>query len=380
MNFESEYNKMRPYRDNEVPAAIERIIDTAPFRQIVSYLYEGRNIDEVLKELSQIKTVLDFQLIFSHHAVREIVRKTSDGLTYSGLDKLDKDKGYFFIANHRDIVLDSAIMQILLVENDYQTSQITFGSNLMVNEFIVDLGKLNKMFNFYRGGSKIQMYRNAMLHSKYIQRVITEENESIWIAQRDGRTKNGNDKTQVSLIKMLTMGKDNPFTALKELNIVPVTISYEYEPCDARKVQEQYIIAQKGNYQKQKGEDMDSVLKGITNYKGRIHIAFGDLMTPVIEQCEQQNMEFNDFAETVATAIDKQVYRDYMLRPNNYIASDLLSNTTNYLNSHYDEKERNHFIKFVEQKITALQGDNNALKKRFYEMYAMPLINKLSNS
>ncbi|RKX18755.1 MAG: acyltransferase, partial [Candidatus Zixiibacteriota bacterium] len=240
-------------------------------------------------------------------------------------------------------------------------------------------GKLNKMFNFYRGGSKIQMYRNALLHSKYIQKVITEENESIWIAQRDGRTKDGNDKTQVSLIKMLTMGKDNPFAALKELHIVPVTISYEYEPCDARKVQERYLIQTTGTYKKQEGEDFDSVLKGITNFKGQIHVAFGTELTPVIEACEKNQADFNTLTGTVATEIDKQVYRDYKLRAVNYIAADMLNDTYTYLNKNYTQKEYARFIEFVEQKTALLKGEKDMLRTEFLKLYATPLFNQLYN-
>jgi len=374
MNFDKEYNIIRPYNNLEAPSVMKRILSDDNFKYMISYLYENRNVEKVLKELSSIQTVTDFQLKFSHYAVREVIRKTSDGLMHSGLDKLDNSKGYLFIANHRDIVLDSAIMQILLVENNHKTSQITFGSNLMTSEFIVDLGKMNKMFTFYRGGTRLQMYKNALLYSKYIQKVITEENESIWIAQRDGRTKDGNDKTQISLIKMLMMGKENPYEALKELNIVPVSISYEYEPCDIKKIQEQYI-SKTGVYKKQKGDDLDSVLKGITNYKGRINMVFGELLNPIIENAEINNVDINELADIVTKAIDKQIYKNYNVNPINFVAYDLVKNTNTYLNKEYNSIEKDKFIDYVNKNTSELIGNKEELKQMFYSMYAMPLKN-----
>ena len=375
MDFEKEYNILRPYNDAEAPEAMSRILNDENFKHIISYLYEDRKIEDVLREYQKIKTVREFQLTFSHYAVRKVIEKTSDGLTYSGLDKLSNKKAYLFISNHRDIVLDSAIMQILLVENNHETSQITFGSNLMSSNFIIDLGKMNKMFTFYRGGTKIQMYKNALLHSKYIQRVITEENESVWIAQRDGRTKDGDDKTQISLIKMLTMGKDNPFEALKELNIVPVSISYEYEPCDSRKIQEKYI-SKYGEYKKQKGEDFDSVLKGITNYKGRIHMAFGEPINNVIEKAETDNLDSNELVDIVAKSIDNQIYKNYILRPINYFATDILLNQKKYLNDKYNEEDVKKYSDFFDKKVTLLKGDKQELKQMLLNLYAMPYRNK----
>ncbi len=368
---------MRPYRDNEVPDALKRVLADERFRLIAAYLYGSDKVDDVYNRFKKIKTVTEFQSEFSHSAVREIVKKTSSGLTYSGLDKLSQNSSYLFIANHRDIVLDSAIMQILLVENGHKTSQITFGSNLMTDPFIIDMGKLNKMFNFYRGGrTRAEMYNNAMLHSLYIQKVITEEHESIWIAQKDGRTKDGNDKTQTSLIKMFTMGKKNPFLAVKELNIIPVTISYEYEPCDMYKVREGYISARK-KYKKSKDEDLMSVLSGITNYKGRIHMAFGKSINSVIERCEKENSSLNVLASNVAFAIDKQIYLNYKLNSMNYIAYDILNKSERYKDKEYTVKDQKSFVDFIDAKVKSMQGNRMELLKMFYKIYANPVINKL---
>ncbi|MFC2100949.1 acyltransferase [Bacteroidota bacterium] len=375
MDLFAEYDKIRPYNDAEVPEAIQRVLSEERFKQMLAFLYRDKKIEDVIQTFKKIKTVSDFQLMFSHYAVREVVRQTSDGLSYSGIDKLDNTKPYLFISNHRDIVLDSAILQILLVENNHNTSQITFGSNLMSDSFIIDLGKLNKMFNFYRGGSRIQLYKNAVLHSEYIRHVITKKKESLWIAQRDGRTKDGNDKTQIALIKMLLLGKKDLLPALKELNIVPLSISYEYEPCDAQKVQELYL-SKKEVYKKQKGEDFVSVLSGIKGYKGHIHMGFGSEMDFSFDDFERNDTGINEFTELVINKIDNQIYKNYKLWPGNYIAFDMLNKTNNYSDSMYNIEQKKKFINFVDTKISTLQGDKEELASMLIHMYAMPVINR----
>lgn len=375
MDFLLEFDKIRPYSDNEVPEAIERIINDIQFRNILSFLYRDKNIDEVIQMFREIKTVSGFQSIFSHYTVREIIRQTSDGLSSSGIEKLDSSTPYLFISNHRDIVLDSAIMQILLVENNHKTSQITFGNNLMSSELVITLGKLNKMFTFYRGGSKLQMYKNAILHSAYIRNSIIKEKESIWIAQRDGRTKDGNDKTQVALIKMLLIGEKSIIPALKELNIVPVTISYEYEPCDIQKVMELYISKHEV-YQKQPGEDLNSILKGIKDYKGRIHFTFGKPINWFLDDLKDTNISPNELIDLIINEIDKQIYIDYAAWTGNYIAYDLYYKTNKYFNNKYSQEQKDKFNAYIKSKISNLNGDNEELEKMFIQMYAMPVINK----
>jgi hypothetical protein len=375
MDFLLEFDKMRPYNDNEVPEAIERILNDAQFRNILTILYSNKNIDEIIQEFKKINSVLGFQTLFSHYSVREIIRRTSDGLSFSGINNLDNKTPYLFISNHRDIVLDSAIMQALLFENSHKTSQITFGSNLMSSDFVITLGKLNKMFTFYRGGSKLQMYKNALLHSAYIRQVITKKRESIWIAQRDGRTKDGKDKTQVALIKMLLMGEKDLIPALKELNIVPVTISYEYEPCDAQKVQELYI-SKSEEYRKQPGEDLNSILKGIKDFKGKIHFSFGKPINCFLDDLKDAHISLNEFIDLIIKEIDNQIHNNYVIWPGNYIAYDIYKNTEFYLSIKYNKEEKNKFIDYVKSKISILEGDMKELERMFIRMYAMPVLTK----
>lgn len=373
MDFALKYEEMRPYNDNEVPGVIERIIKEDRFLDVLSFLYNSK--EEGVRTIEKVKTTSEFQSAFSHIAVRKIVELTSENLTFSGLEELDNSKPYLFIANHRDIVLDSAIMQLMLIENGHKTSQITFGSNLMSDKFIVDLGKLNKMFTIYRGGSKIQMYRNALLHSGYIRHVLTEKRESAWIAQRNGRTKDGDDKTQVGMVKMLTIGRKDLYPALMELNIVPVTISYEYEPCDAQKVQEVYISRSKP-YKKKQDEDMDSILRGIKGYKGKIHITFGTPLNNIFNESSFADMPYEEIINEIVHEIDCQIYKGFALCPGNYIAYDIYMQSGKYFKNKYDQEQKEAFVDYVNKKISTLQGDKEELTKLFLGIYAIPVINK----
>ncbi|MBN1927002.1 MAG: hypothetical protein JW798_14310 [Prolixibacteraceae bacterium] len=376
-NFKDQFEVIRPYNDEEVNPAIQRVIANPLFKGVVNYLYEGENYEEVIERFRHINTVDGFQKAFSDHAVKRTLEKTANGLTTTGADKLDTSKGFLFVSNHRDIVLDSAIMQILLLQNGHHTSQITFGSNLMSSEFIIDLGKLNKMFTLYRGGSRIEQYQNAMLHSVYIKHTIKNKNESIWIAQRDGRTKNGDDQTQTGLLKMFSLGNKDICEALAELNIVPLTVSYEYEPCDVFKVKEAYF-SESGKYVKAPNEDFESVMYGITMFKGKIHMAFGTPLNEFIRNLSKTPVDQNEKALLIAQEIDRQIHLNYKLNGVNYIAYDLLNASNNYLNIQYSLDEIIQFENYIAQKLLMIDGDKAKLRDYFIKMYANPVTNYLS--
>lgn len=377
-HIKERFDVIRPYFDEEVNQAVRRVVGHPWFRNMMHYLYEGISFDKVIAEFEKIDSVDAFQREFSDYAVRKVIEKTSDGITYSGLNNLDPDKGYLFVANHRDIVLDSAIMQLLLLANGHKTSQITFGSNLMSSQFVVDLGKLNKMFTFYRGGTRIEQYQNAMLHSAYIHHAVRDRNESVWIAQRDGRTKDGDDKTQVALLKMFSLGYKDICEGLEALNIVPLTVSYEYEPCAASKLREVYIKGQGHKYEKRPTEDFESVLTGITDYKGKIHIAFGKPLNEFVRELANGPLDQNERAIQVAQEIDRQVYLDYKLHGVNYIAHDLMHNGCEFAGLHYSNAEVQRFIDYSEKVIAVVEGDKQALRQLLYKMYATPVANCLN--
>jgi len=368
MDFEKEFEKIRPYNDSEVPEAIDRLISNENFKNVKQFLGSK-------EELKQIKTIEEFQTTYSQKFVQKTIDDTTDGLSSSGVEAI-RGKGHLFIANHRDIILDSALLQHLLQKKNIPTTEITVGDNLMANPLFHDLGKLNKVFTLSRGGGKIQMYKNAILHSKYIHNLIREKNESLWIAQRDGRTKDGNDKTQQGLIKMLLGDRKDIIPTLKELAIVPVSTSYEYEPCFKGKVREIYISLNE-EYTKEKNEDMQSSVTSMFAYKGRIHLAFGTPLNKTLSDIENKKLSNIEIVDTYVNEIDKEIYQNYKLWPNNYIAWDILNNKENYTEK-YTAENKLKFEKYIAESIKDIEGDKNQIKKIALGIYANPVSNKLS--
>ncbi len=375
MDLSDRFDEIRPYYDHEVKPAIERLLIHPRFEGLMSYLYGDGDKEDLLRQFRSIETVDQFQVFFSSHTVKTIIDKTSKGLSESGSKNLDPSRAYLFVANHRDIVLDAAIMQYLLYIGGHKTSQITFGENLMTEQILLDLGKLNKMFTFYRGGSRITQYRNARINSAYINYVLRKQKESIWIAQRNGRTKNGDDQTQPGLIKMLSMGGENICESLSYLNIVPVSISYEIEPCDIQKTRELYM-GKREKYVKAPGEDLMSILAGITGDKGRIHYSFGTALNPLLEKLESQHLHNNEVIEKITTEINRQIHLGYKLWPNNYIAADLVEKGKRFAR-HYTESEKAQFSEGVITKTRTLEGmDQEELTEIYLKIYANPVFNK----
>lgn len=248
---DKDFEDIRPYLDEEINPALKRIIAVPEFGKILDFLFPDKDKRKIIENLSKVYTALDFQKQFMYPLVYSIVNKTSNGLTTSGFDKLIPGKPYLFVGNHRDIVLDSAFLQVILLDFGHLTSEITFGSNLMTNQFIIDLGKVNRMFKVYRGGNRMELFRNAQILSAYIRHTITQKKTSAWIAQRNGRTKDGSDKTETGLLKMFNISGSSDFiTSFSELNIVPLSISYEFEPCCATKVKEKMSVHRGIPYQK----------------------------------------------------------------------------------------------------------------------------------
>jgi len=374
MHLSGQFEIIRPYYDHEVKPAIERLMNHPGFKPVLNYLFEGADPDELTRKFKSIESIDHFQENFSFHTVKTIVSKTSGGLSHSGGEGLDPAKPYLFVANHRDIVLDAAILQYLLYIEGYKTSQITFSENLMMDQLLMDLGKLNKMFTFYRGGSKITQYRNAMINSAYINHVLKEKKESIWIAQRNGRTKNGDDRTQKGLIKMLAMGSENLYDSLAGLNIVPVTISYEIEPCDIQKVRELYM-GRREKYVKSPNEDLMSILAGITGEKGRIHFTFGKPMNDYLLELKSEKLHDNEAIEKFASEIDRQNHHGFKLWPNNYIAADIFEKGDRF-KQQYTEAEKVNFEQTMLAKTASLSGmDLEEVGEIYLRIYANPVFN-----
>lgn len=372
--YPEKFDAIAPYRDDQINDALIRITSAKEFPYVSKFVFPDKDPQEIKEMLLEIHTSNDFQIQFMHKAVRGVVTNSSDGLTFDGFEKLHPDKRYLFIANHRDIVLDSAILQILLRENSLPRSEITFGSNLMMSPFIVDFGKINKMFTVFRGGTRQELLENSRLLSSYIRYTVTEKGESIWIAQRNGRTKDGFDKTEEGLLKMLNMsGKGNFTEDFTELNIVPLTISYEVEPCGLSKVNEMNI-SRSQTYIKQPGEDLKSILTGFTQYKGRIHMSVGDELCGVLTDFDNMACK-NENIRKLTDIIDRQIYQNFKLFERNYIAYDIL-NQTNEHSDFYTPANREEFLINIENEINTLSGDKEILRKIYFEMYANPVKNK----
>ncbi len=370
-----DFDDIRPYDDGEVNHVLMSMMKEPIFHKLSKFIWPTITEEELLAKARKVKTSLDFQHEFMDQAIWTLVDRYSDGLTFSGFEKLDPKKSYLFVANHRDIVLDSAILQILLFKHGHQTSEITFGSNLMDDGFITHFGRLNRMFTVFREGTSKELYEISRKLSAYIRHTIIDKNTSVWIAQRNGRTKDGNDLTQSGLLKMMNISGIQSFhDNFRELNLTPLSISYEYDPCDNLKTQELYLSSLHSNYKKASGEDLNSILTGVTQSKGRIHLAVGDTFDKELDQIGVGINE-NEKFRMLTSMIDKQIYKNYKIWPVNFIAADLLDKSEKF-NQHYTKTERDNFVSYIDKSVSKLEGERDSLEQLLVKLYANPLFNK----
>lgn len=368
------FDDIRPYYEEEIPAAMKRITEATSFPLLSSYVFPERSINDVRNEMLQYRTIRDFQMGVMYQANKQIIKKSATGLTYSGIENLSLDKNYLFVSNHRDIMLDASLMQLILTENGFDTSEITFGANLMRGQVVIDVGKSNKMFKVERPGGSIKEFYKASYHlSDYIRTTITEKKQSVWIAQRNGRTKDGMDRTDQGIIKMFGMSRsDDKIESLAELNILPVSVSYEWESCDILKTIELYE-RQHGPYIKKPGEDLNSILTGITQPKGRIHIEFCKQITRE-DLLQFDNCTSGEYHKQVANLMDKRICSAYRLTPNNYIAHDLRFGKKQYVDM-YTQEEKDIFMTRMQSLFARYseESDIEALTDIFLGIYANPI-------
>ena len=366
------FDDICPYSENEIPAAMQRIANSNVFPLLASFVYPGDSLENVKKRVSAFKTTREFQHDTMRRVNEQVIARSITKFTCSGLERLSKDKHYLFVSNHRDIMLDASLLQYWFVLNGFETTEITFGANLMMNPTVIDVGKSNKMFRVERPGGDIKEFYRSSLHlSEYIRYTITEKGESVWIAQRNGRTKDGVDATDQGIIKMFCMSESKDrIKALAELNIVPVAISYEWESCDILKALELYE-SQYTRYTKKPGEDLNSILTGIMQHKGRVHI---ELCRPLaIEEFTAfERQTNNEYHKSVARLIDSRINAAYRLYPNNYIAHDLLYGNTKY-HSMYNDEQRNAFMKRLAKLDKYDTCDLERLREIFLGIYANPV-------
>lgn len=367
------FDDIRPYCDAEIPAAMQRIVADKYFPLVCEYLFPGRPVQEIAAALGSCRTVKEFQERFMYDAIYAVVHKTTQGLTVEGMERLDPAKDYLFVSNHRDIMLDAAFFQVLLFDAGRKTSEITFGANLMHGQMVIDVGRSNKMFRVERP-TTVSSPRDFLLRSKYlseyIRYTITEKRESVWIAQRNGRTKDGIDATDQGIVKMFGLsGGSDRVQALAELNIAPICISYEWEPCDILKALELYTRSSGQPYIKKPGEDFNSILTGIQQPKGRVHVCVCEPISS--EDLEKyRGLPSASFNREVAALIDSRILPAYRLFPNAYIAADMLSGKHAYT---YTDAEYQAFCMHLEK----IQEYPEELRDILLHIYANPVLRGL---
>ena len=373
----SEFEDIRPYSDEEAVEALQRV-SRHPFLPMISkYLFPKENMDFLGSTLRRIKSIDEFQTVVMVGVITAVLAKTSEGFTFSGMSNLKDINGKFLaVSNHRDIVLDPALMLYGMNEAGLPSAELCVGSNLLSNKLIEDLMKSNRMIKVIRGISARQMYLNSQTLSKYIRLSITSGNSSIWVAQKEGRSKNGIDKTEQGLLKMFDMSGEHGFEQnFEELNIVPMSISYEYEPCDSRKARE-ILMSRDAPYVKKPKEDLHSILTGIRQRKGHIHLSVGKpLSSEEIHEAAMQSG--NDRYQYLRGILDKRIRSGYRLWKTNYMGYDLMNGTDKYLGVKYLPEDLELFKAYTEHKLSKLERrlDRDALRDIFWHIYGNPVEN-----
>ena len=407
-NLGGSFDDIRPYEPEEMKQAFEDLINDRQFNVIMKgyapWLPKGLRNGLLRLAFKGVKTPLDFQMRFMRPVVNYIIRKHTDGCSFddtnlkSQISNLKpqtsnlKSQRYTFISNHRDIVLDSAFLDVKLVEAGHPTTvEIGIGDNLLIYPWIKRLVRMNKAFTVRRGLTPKEMLASSQLMSRYIHYAVTEKHENIWLAQREGRAKDSDDRTSDAVLKMLAMGGSavnsqistlnsqiSIVDSLRELNIVPLTISYEYDPCDYLKAEEMQQKRDNPSFKKSKQDDLDNMKTGILGYKGRVHYHCG---TPVnIWIDELKDLPRKEFYQELSHRMDREIHAGYRIYPSNYVALDMLNGNTIQA-EHYTAHDRHRFEKYLEgqlAKITLPNKDEQFLRQCILTMYANPLRNKLN--
>ena len=366
----SRFDDIRPYYDSEIPAAMERIASDPLLEKILSFLGKEGRLEQVQQILRGISTTDQFQHEVMARILGSIVERTTDSFTYDGVrENASAATGRLFVSNHRDIVMDAYLQQFAQMENGIPTSHITFGSNLMNPQFVVDIGCSNKMFRTVRKVPEAKAFLEASIHlSDYIN-YVTAHGESLWIAQRNGRTKDGFDKTEPGLLRMLLLDGDK-LQALKSLHITPVAISYQWEPCDELKAVELYR-SMEGPYVKAKGEDLNSIVTGITQRKGGVHLA----ICPEVEASRFSGLLSRDEMESVVKEMDDKIYGGYKIWDTNLVASDILSGAGRF-EGVYSPALKDEFMERLSKMLENHKDmDRDTLRRIYLGIYAGPVSN-----
>jgi len=369
-----DFDEIRPYEPDELQQVYDRLLANPQFIAVLRYLFPNVPLEQLAQRMKSCKTNLEFQRAFCYDFLEKLLREKSNGYDFDA-SEIDNTQRYTFVSNHRDIVLDSAVLDKVLVDANFSTTcEIAIGDNLLKTEWIKDLVRINKSFIVERDLPLRQLLLASKRLSQYIHYAIQEKNENVWIAQREGRAKNNDDRTQSAVLKMLAMGGD-----LKELHIVPLAISYEYDPCDALKANEVLMRSRDPQWKKQPNDDLVSMKTGIFGFKGHIHYHAAPCINSWIDEIDQQLPTTAQF-EAIAEKIDREIHLRYRLYPSNYIAQDLLENSSNNAEK-YTKEDKDFFIERLNAQLSTLpnvEENRSELTNLILEQYANPLRNQLA--
>ena len=372
----SEFESISPYTDAEAAEALSKLAEFPLLPAISQKVFPNEEPDFLKNTLKSINTIDEFQVLVMQKFVRWVIKTTAKNFSYDSIANIDPNKKFLALSNHRDIILDPAITQLVLYANGIPMTEIAVGDNLITSQTIEWLIRSNRMIKVVRGISARELYLSSQLLSKYIRLNITENRSSIWLAQRQGRTKNGYDITEQGLLKMLDMSGQADFqTNFEELNIIPMSISYEIEPCDILKARE-LVISRKQKYVKGKDEDWNSIMTGILQQKGNIHLNIGTQLTSD-EIAEAAKCDKNDRYQLIRHAVDIRVIEGYKLWKNNYVAYDLLNHSFKYSDK-YEISDIEKFVAYMEHQLDTVEKELNRedLRRIFLSIYANPVVTK----
>lgn len=377
-----EFEKIRSYNDADLKRVLDLLVKEPDFIRLIQFLYPSIPLEKFLEKLYSCQNIRDFQLKIIHPYLVEILDCTSDGISSSGFENLNIDEAYFYMSNHRDIVLDPAFLNVVLFDEGYDTTEVAIGDNLLVYPWIKHLVRLNRSFIVNRNMQPRELLQVSRRLSAYIKDRMQNHKMSVWMAQREGRSKDANDRTQQGVLKMLNLsGEGNFISNMRELNFVPVSISYEFDPCDFLKAREFLLKKEDPDYVKSQADDLKSMYTGLTGYKGKIHFHFCRPLNQRIdplEKIENRNEQVIAFGQLV----DTRIHDNYIIYPGNYIAHDIWNNT-NEFSDKYTTEEKEKFVGYMDkqiEKIPEASGNEAFLRNSILEMYANPLINKLAVS
>ena len=372
----TKFDSIRPFYDSEVNEALKSLLHHPMMKAMMDFTFPEIPESTWKEQLSRTHSIRDFQINFVYQSIQRVLERSSEGLTTSGFEKLEPNTSYLFISNHRDIILDTSLLNVSLFDHGLVMTASAIGDNLVQKDFLLKLSKLNRNFLVLRGLSPRELLLSSKLMAEYMYQLLSKENRSVWIAQREGRTKDGKDATHQGVLKMIAMASDeeNCMDFFKKLKIVPVSISYEYDPTDALKMPQLIALSKDEEYIKEKNEDFITLLSGIIGQKKRIHIHVGDILENEYDKIKVENDNNNKQIQALAQVIDDSILQSYKLWPTNFIAYDILNNTTTFAHLYYD-KERQLFERRLEMRIDA---ENETMKAGFLAMYANPVVNKLN--